>query len=77
MGAIPVRDTLIFSYRAAKTIRKYIIWPTDSAFIRVYNNTDTNMILLVPYNGTKMYDVLNRGLFKGSNNDSDWTTSIP
>ena len=67
--------TLDLQLPSAKTIRKYVIWTTDSAFYKHNSTTYTDYDPTLPYNGSerskrriRTWDI------QGSNNDSDWTT---
>ena len=78
MGAITGTRHLDLQLPSAKTIRKYIIWLTDSAFYT--GNTTTTYTQYDPV-GTMAYNGNERGVrrikswtIQGSNNDSDWTT---
>ena len=78
MGAITGTRHLDLQLPSAKTIRKYIIWLTDSAFYT--GNTTTTYTQYDPV-GTMAYNGNERGVrrikswtIQGSNNDSVWTT---
>ena len=78
MGAITGTRHLDLQLPSAKTIRKYIIWLTDSAF---YTGNATTTYTQYDPVGTMAYNGNERGVrrikswtIQGSNNDSDWTT---
>ena len=78
MGAITGTRHLDLQLPSAKTIRKYIIWLTDSAF---YTGNATTTYTQYDPVGTMAYNGNERGTrrikswtIQGSNNDSDWTT---
>ena len=78
MGVITGTRHLDLQLPSAKTIRKYIIWLTDSAF---YTGNATTTYTQYDPVGTMAYNGNERGVrrikswtIQGSNNDSDWTT---
>jgi hypothetical protein len=78
MGAITGTRHLDLQLPSAKTIRKYIIWLTDSAF---YTGNATTTYTQYDPVGTMAYNGNERGVrrikswtIQGSNNDSVWTT---
>ena len=78
MGAQSGTRHLDLQLPSAKTIRKYIIWLTDSAF---YTGNATTTYTQYDPIGTMAYNGNERGTrrikswtIQGSNNDSDWTT---
>ena len=77
MGSITGTRHLDLQLPSAKTIRKYIIWLTDSAF---YTGNATTTYTQYDPVGTMAYNGNERGTrrikswtIQGSNNDSDWT----
>jgi alpha-tubulin suppressor-like RCC1 family protein len=78
MGAITGTRHLDLQLPSAKTMRKYIVWLTDSAFYT--GNVTTTYTQYDPI-GTMAYNGNERGVrrikswtIQGSNNDVDWTT---
>jgi len=67
--------TLDLQLPSAKTIRKYVIWTTDSAFYTYNSTTYTDYDPTLPYNGSERSKRrIKSWTIQGSNNDSDWTT---
>jgi hypothetical protein len=78
MGAQSGTRHLDLQLPSAKTMRKYIVWLTDSAF---YTGNATTTYTQYDPIGTMAYNGNERGVrrikswtIQGSNNDSDWTT---
>jgi alpha-tubulin suppressor-like RCC1 family protein len=67
--------TLDLHLPSAKTIRKYVIWTTDSAFYTYNSTTYTDYDPTLPYNANERnYRRVKSWTIQGSNNDSVWTT---
>jgi len=67
--------TLDLQLPSAKTIRKYVVWTTDSAFYKHNSTTYTDYDPTLPYNGSerskrriRTWDI------QGSNDGTNWTT---
>nr|QOR60370.1 hypothetical protein [Bathycoccus sp. RCC716 virus 2] len=74
-GSTHYTGTLDLQLPSAKTIRKYVIWTTDSAFYKHNSTTYTDYDPTLPYNGSERSKRrIKSWTIQGSNNDSDWTT---
>ena len=74
-GVPSAYGTLDLQLPSAKTIRKYVIWTTDSAFYKHNSTTYTDYDPTLPYNGSqrskrriRTWDI------QGSNDGTSWTT---
>jgi len=75
VSGINAYGTLDLQLPSAKTIRKYVIWTTDSAFYKHNSTTYTDYDPTLPYNGSerskrriRTWDI------QGSNDGASWTT---
>jgi hypothetical protein len=74
-GSTHYTGTIDLQLPSAKTIRKYVIWTTDSAFYKHNSTTYTDYDPTLPYNASERnYRRIKSWSIQGSNDDSSWTT---
>jgi hypothetical protein len=67
--------TIDLQLPSAKTIRKYVIWTTDSAFYTYNSTTYTDYDPTLPYNGSERSKRrIKSWTIQGSNSGTSWTT---